>query len=148
MTVAMFATLFITSAAFADGTVSVAGDISKSQCLTIDVDWTADTSGYKSMDLSQAREVMYDKMWEKILPKLVAKTRGYPISYDDSQFVLINENTRLLTERPDGSFIYKIKLKMKFACGTRPKGAKPMRRHSTAVVDKEFKYRFQSVVQH
>ncbi|MBT3182850.1 MAG: hypothetical protein HN337_10165 [Deltaproteobacteria bacterium] len=146
--VVLMAAFLITSQALANGTVDISGDITKNQCLTIDVDWTADTSTFSGMDLSKARDRMYDKMWEKILPKLVAKTRGYPIAYDDSQFVLINENTKLLNERADGSFVYNVKLKMKFACGRRPSNAKPMRRHSQAQMDKEFKYRFQSVVQH
>ena len=144
---AIIVTLIFTVQVQASNSVKITGDILKNQCLTIDVNWTADTANSKGMQLRQSREKMYDKMWEKILPKLVEKTKGYPMSFDHSQFILVSEKTQLQNERSNGTFVYNVKLKLKFACGrTSGQTGVTTQTYTEKQLDDEFKYRFQAVV--
>lgn len=126
------------SSAYANA-IDVKGDVSKG-FLTINVDWTADTANFRGIPPSEIRKQIRNMMWDQVLPILVEKTKDYPLSYDDSQFVLEEENTRLLNMRPDGTKVYNTKLKIRFSCSKSPTAVPPITKEH---MDDQFRYRFQ-----
>jgi len=140
--------LFLLSqSAIAGGTVRFSGNLSNKQCIVINLDWMLDTAEYHVKNLRDARDAMYDNMWKKILPGLVERTKGYPISYDKSEFTLISENDRLVSARADGSLLYHIRIKVKFGCSLSDSltGKKKIYNNKKDI-DTQFHYRFRRML--
>ncbi len=108
--------LLLATTALAKNTTNVTGDLGQDGYLTITLDWQVDSARYPGMDEPQVREKVRQEMWKELLPKLVQKTSGYPVSYDDAQFSKVKEVNTLVKRRPDGSEVYDVDLVVRFYC--------------------------------
>jgi len=105
--------------------VNVKGDILKEGKLLIDVDWTVDSSKYQGLSRDAIRQKVQDEMWGQILPKLVDATKGFPVSFDKSNFILVKEYTDLVKKRTDGSKLYSMKVQVEFITTTAQGASQP-----------------------
>ena len=122
--------------------VKVTGDLVKNGYLTIDVDWMVDSAKYSGATNDVVRQKIREEIWEKMLPQLVKKTSGYPVSYDKSNFTKISENIKLIKQRPDGTTLDEVKIKVRFYCPRYAGTEKATKKPTEEKMDKEFKYRF------
>ncbi len=98
--------------AFAANTVDVTGNIQKNGFLTIDLDWTVQVN--PATPRAERRKQVRDEMWNAILPKLVEKTYGYPVSFNECQFMIEQENVKLVKTLPNGNEVRNLKIKVRF----------------------------------
>jgi hypothetical protein len=122
--------------------VKVMGDLTRDGYLTIDVDWMVDSAKYSGATNDVVRQKVREEIWEKLLPQLVKKTSGYPVSYDKSNFTKLSENIKLIEQRPDGTTLDEVKIKVRFYCPRHAGPAKNVQQASKKKTDEELKYRF------
>ena len=122
--------------------VKVTGDLVKDGYLTINVDWVVDSAKYSGATNDVVRQKIREEIWEKLLPQLVKKTSGYPVSYDKSNFTKVSENIKLIKQRPDGTTLDDVKIEVRFYCPRYAGTEKNMKKSNEKEMDQEFKYRF------
>ena len=110
----VLAVCFALPAMAKSNSVNVAGDIVKDGKLTINVDWTIDSSKYPGLSREAIRDKVRQDIRDQVVPKIIAAAQGIAVSFDQSNFSLIKENTTLLQTRPDGSKIYTMNMQMEF----------------------------------
>ena len=139
--VAVTLSLFFAVSAFAANSVNVSGDLARDGSLLIDIDWTIDSAKFSGQTRDQIHEKVYQEVWNAMLPKLVKKTKGYPVSFKESNFTKLTEQKTLLQERPDGTRVVAYKSQVKFTC---PRAAASAKAKSPTKkdVDRELSYRF------
>lgn len=94
--------------------VDVTGNLAKDSQLTINLDWTVDTANYKPDQKQNVRQLVREEMWKAMLPKLVDKTSGTPVSFSSEHFVKQSESVTLLQQRPNGTDVYGVKVQVVF----------------------------------
>lgn len=94
--------------------VDIVGSLAKDSQLIINLDWTVDTANYKPDQKQNVRQLVREEMWKAMLPKLVDKTAGTPVSFSSEHFVKQSENVTLLQQRPNGTDIYSVKVQVVF----------------------------------
>ena len=85
----LLALALVGTASAAKKNVNVTGDLTRDGFLTVDIDWTVDTAKYPGKDQMAIREAVRGEMWEKMLPQLVNKTHGKPVSFEGPRLVAI-----------------------------------------------------------
>ena len=138
---ALVLSLFVAAPALAANSVNVSGDLAKDGNLMIDIDWVIDTAMYPGQGRDAIHEKVYQDVWGAMLPKLVKKTSGYPVSFEKSNFTKLSEQKNVVTERADGSRVVEYKAKVKFYC-PRAEAAAKSTGPTKKEVDKQLSYRF------
>ena len=127
--------------AFAGNSVNVSGDLAKDGSLMIDIDWTIDSAKFPGQSKDAIHEKVYQAVWDAMLPKLVKKTSGYPVSFEKSNFSKLTEQSSLVEERVDGSKVVSYTAKVKFSC-PRSDAVVKSSGSSKKEMDKQLSYRF------
>jgi len=109
----LVAALAVPSLALADS-VKIKGNLQQDGYLTIDFDWSVDTRNYPGKDRKQVEDAVHDQMFNAMMPKLTAKTQGMPVSFEECNFTMIDESSKLTKERSDGTKLYSVKTKVRF----------------------------------
>lgn len=94
--------------------VNVAGDIVKDGKLTINVDWTIDSSKYPGLSREAIRQKVRQEIRDQVIPKVIAAAQGIAVSFEQSNFNLVKENTTLLETRPNGTKVYAMNMQLEF----------------------------------
>lgn len=126
---------------FAANSVNVSGDLARDGNLMIDIDWTIDSAKFPGQTRDQIHEKVYQDIWNAMLPKLVKKADGYPVSFNESNFNKLSEQKTTIQERADGTKVVAYTAKVKFVC-PRAQAAANASGPSKKEMDKQLSYRF------
>jgi len=94
--------------------VDVSGDIRKDGYLTVNVDWDVDTRDYPGMKPNDIKAKVHDQMYDAMLPKLVAATKGVAVSFDKCQFTMVDQKKTMIKERKDGTKLFDVTYVVRF----------------------------------
>lgn len=115
--------LFALPAMAKTNSVKVTGDMLKDGKLTVNVDWTVDSSKYPGLSREATRDKVRQEIRDQVIPKIIAAAQGIAVSFDQSNFNLIKEHTELLETRPNRTKIYALNMQIEFNASTTPVAA-------------------------
>lgn len=94
--------------------VNVTGDLTKGSTLTINITWNVDTAKFQGIKREEVRKKVKAEIWDALLPKLVAATKGVSTSMAESNFTIVKEYHDLIQQRPNGTKQYVLKMEVLF----------------------------------
>ncbi len=106
---------FFAATSFSANTVNITGNLKMDGYLMIDIKWKVDTAKYSVVQRTAINQVVYDEIWEAVMPKLVANM-GEPGKCKQSKFTKLAENKKLIEQRKNGTKVYSYDATLKFEC--------------------------------